>query len=102
MLTFTAESLTTNVTNILVALNTPDDLAALVARSLVGANLAGHDSHGVGLVPGYAGQIRTGTPKPAVRASVEPATGMLATLAVNGGMGWGPPAAFLAVEKTIE
>ena len=102
MLTFTAAFLKTHITKLLVALDTPNDLAELVASSLVGANLAGHDSHGVGLVPGYAAQIRAGTLKPAARASVEPASGMLATLAVNGAMGWGPPAGFLATEKTME
>jgi LDH2 family malate/lactate/ureidoglycolate dehydrogenase len=102
MLTFTAAFLKTHITKLLAALNTPDDLAELVANSLVGANLAGHDSHGVGLAPTYAAQIRAGTLNPAARASVEPASGMLATLAVNGAMGWGPPAAFLATEKTME
>ena len=61
-----------------------------------------NDSHGVSLVPSYAAQNRAGTLKPAARASVELAPGMLATLAVNGAMGWGPPAAFLATDKTIE
>src|SRR5689334_22306938 len=102
VLTFTASFLKTHIAKILVALNTPADLAEVVANSLVGANLAGHDSNGVGLVPGYAAQIRAGTLKPAARASVEPASGMLATLAVNGAMGWGPPAAFLATDMTIE
>ena len=102
MLTFTAAFLKTHITKLLIALNTPDDLAELVSNSLVGANLAGHDSHGVGVMPVYAAQIRAGTLKPAARASVEPASGMLATLAVNGAMGWGPPAAFLATEKTME
>ena len=102
MLTFTAAFLKTQITKLLVALQTPDDLAELVASSLVGANLAGHDSHGVGLMTMYAALIRAGTLKPAARASVEPASGMLATLAVNGAMGWGPPAAFLATEQTIE
>jgi LDH2 family malate/lactate/ureidoglycolate dehydrogenase len=101
MPTFTAAFLETHITKLLVALDTPDDLAELVASSLVGANLAGHDSHGVGLVPSYAAQIRAGTLKPAARASVEPAAGMLATLAVNGAWGWGPPAGFLAAEQTI-
>ena len=99
---FTAAFLETYITKILVALDTPTDLAELVASSLVGANLAGHDSHGVGMAPTYAAQIRAGTLKPAARAHVEPASGMLATLAVNGAMGWGPPAGYLATEKTME
>lgn len=102
MLTFTASFLKTQVTKILVALATPQDLAELVASSLVGSNLTGHDSHGVILLTSYAAQIRAGTLKPAARASVESPTAMLATLAVNGDMGWGPPAAYLASDKTIE
>jgi LDH2 family malate/lactate/ureidoglycolate dehydrogenase len=101
MPTFTATFLKTQVARLLVALETPDDLAELVADTLVGANLAGHDSHGVGLVPEYAQLIRAGRLKPAARASVEAATGMLATLAVDGASGWGPPAAFLATDQTI-
>ncbi|MFN8442960.1 MAG: Ldh family oxidoreductase [Caldilineaceae bacterium] len=102
MLTFTASFLTTQIAKILVALNTPDDLAELMANSLVGANLAGHDSHGVILLSSYAAQIRAGTLKPTARASLESPTAMLATLAVDGAMGWGPPAAYLACDKTIE
>jgi len=33
--------------SILEAVGTPEDLASIVAASLVDANLAGHDSHGV-------------------------------------------------------
>ena len=32
---------------------TPSDIASQVAKSLVGANLRGHDSHGVRLIPAY-------------------------------------------------
>jgi LDH2 family malate/lactate/ureidoglycolate dehydrogenase len=102
MLTFTAPFLKAYIARLLAALQTPDDLADLVADSLVGANLAGHDSHGVGLTLMYAAQIRAGTFKPAARASVAPPSGMLATLAVDGALGWGPPAGFLATERTIE
>ena len=45
----------------------PTDEAAIVARSLVDANLAGHDSHGVLRIPQYLkalkdGQLKTGVP----------------------------------------
>lgn len=76
----------------LVALETPPDLADLMADSLVGSSLTGHDSHGVTLLPGYAGQVRAGSLKPAAWPTVEPATGMLATLSVDGAFGWGPVA----------
>lgn len=35
-----------------------------LARHLVGANLAGHDSHGVGMIPAYVEGIRRGDLKP--------------------------------------
>ena len=38
---------------LLRAVGTPDDLAAVVADGLHGANLAGHDSHGVVRLPMY-------------------------------------------------
>src|SRR5215475_3413016 len=34
--------------------------AAVVADHLVEANLRGHDSHGVGLLPGYCGNLASG------------------------------------------
>lgn len=102
MPTISASALRAHIAGILSALDTPDDLAEIVSTSLVGANLAGHDSHGVILVPSYAGGIRAGHMKPAARPTVEPTTAMLATLAVDGAWGWGPPAAYLTTEKTIE
>lgn len=101
MLTFSAAFLKTYVTKILLALETPDDLADLMADSLVGSSLTGHDSHGVTLLPGYAAAIRAGSLKPAARPTVEPATGMLATLSVDGAFGWGPVAAAFATDQVI-
>lgn len=101
MLTFSAAFLRTYVTKILLALETPPDLADLMAESLVGSSLTGHDSHGVTLLPSYAGQVRAGVIKPAARPTVEPATGMLATLSVDGAFGWGPVAAYLATDQVI-
>jgi uncharacterized oxidoreductase len=49
---------------------TPDDLADQVAGSLVNANLAGHDSHGVICVPGYVRMIQEGQLDPAARPEV--------------------------------
>lgn len=101
MLTFTAAFLKSYVTKILLALATPPDLADLMADSLVGSSLTGHDSHGVTLLPGYAAGIRAGSLNPAARPTVEPATGMLATLSVDGASGWGPVAAHFATDQVI-
>lgn len=101
MLTFSAAFLNRYVTKILLALETPPDLADLMADSLVGSSLTGHDSHGVTLLPGYAAGIRAGSLNPAARPTVEPATGMLATLSVDGASGWGPVAAHFATDQVM-
>ncbi len=42
----------------------PEADCAELARHLVGANLAGHDSHGVGMIPAYVAGIERGDLKP--------------------------------------
>jgi uncharacterized oxidoreductase len=49
----TKEDLTEFAKQIFVALGTTDDRAQEVADHLVEANLKGHDSHGVGMIPNY-------------------------------------------------
>ena len=53
-----AEKLTDIVAAIFENAGSPADEAKLVASSLVKANLMGHDSHGVGLVPTYVRHIQ--------------------------------------------
>ncbi len=86
--------------SILVAAGTPEDLAAIVAESLVDANLAGHDSHGVIRIPSYVAAVRRGQVKPAARARRESLGGACAR--VDGEWGWGQPAARLAVDAAVE
>ena len=52
--------LTDFVAAIFTAAGASDAFAAKVAKHLVAANLKGHDSHGVGMVPAYVGNIRNG------------------------------------------
>ncbi|MGE3272433.1 MAG: Ldh family oxidoreductase, partial [Chloroflexota bacterium] len=70
MLTLSADILTRTAAAIFEAAGTPDDIAGFVADSLVGANLAGHDSHGVIQIPGYITQIKNGAVLPAARPEV--------------------------------
>lgn len=86
--------------SILVAAGTPEDLAAIVAESLVDANLAGHDSHGVIRIPSYVAAVRGGQIKPAARARRQTLGGACAR--VDGEWGWGQPAARLAVDAAVE
>jgi LDH2 family malate/lactate/ureidoglycolate dehydrogenase len=95
-----AEDLRRLSQSILEAVGTPEDLAAVVAESLVDANLAGHDSHGVIRIPSYIAAVRRGQVQPAARAHRHPLGGACAR--VDGEWGWGQPAARLAVEAAVE
>jgi uncharacterized oxidoreductase len=85
---------------ILEAVGTPSDSAQAVSESLVEANLAGHDSHGVIRLMQYVNSMRQGLVKPAARATVAARHGATAT--VDGAWGWGQPAARLATQTAIE
>ncbi len=60
MPTFGAAALTDFVTRLLAAVSVPRADAEIVARSLVGSNLRGHDSHGVMRVPQYVEYVERG------------------------------------------
>lgn len=53
-----AEALEPRIAEIFRAAGSREREAALIARHLVEANLCGHDSHGIGVVPGYVEGIR--------------------------------------------
>src|SRR5512132_1685966 len=82
------------------AAGTPADIALAVTESLVEANLAGHDSHGVLRLPWYVRSIRQGTIYADARPTVVSRNG--ATAVVDGALGWGQPAARLAAQTAIE
>jgi len=82
--------------SILEAVGTPEDLASVVAASLVDANLAGHDSHGVIRLNSYVANVRSGQVQPSARAQVHSLGGACAR--VDGGWGWGQPAAHVATD----
>lgn len=65
--------------------------AKTVADHLVDANLAGHDSHGIGMLPHYVRAIRGGVLDPLAHAVVEDRGG--AVVAVDGRSGFGQVAA---------
>ncbi|MFC6083561.1 Ldh family oxidoreductase [Sphaerisporangium aureirubrum] len=95
-----ADRLTGIATAVMEGLGTPGDLALQVAESLVAANLAGHDSHGVIRLPWYAEFVDRGLAVPAARPEVVASEG--ATAVVDGRGGWGQPAALFAVERVAE
>lgn len=95
---------------IIAAAGTPDDMANDVAEGLVEANLCGHDSHGVMRLPGYVSFSQTKAEasrifnrvRPAARPELMPESRLgLAIRRVDGGWGWGQPAARLATRTVI-
>ncbi|MDQ6774541.1 MAG: Ldh family oxidoreductase [Candidatus Dormibacteraeota bacterium] len=60
-----ADALESFVAALLGRHGTPETIAAEVARHLVGANLAGHDSHGVLRLAAYVAEIASGSLHPA-------------------------------------
>ena len=84
----------------LLAAGTPEDIADVVAGSLVGASLKGVDSHGVMQLPYYLEEIAKGHIDPAARPTVEAKAPGLAL--VRGNKGFGMYALGQATETAIE
>src|SRR5512145_1591495 len=74
--------------------------ADLVADHLVQANLAGHDSHGVGMIPSYIRHLQMGLVVPNARVKLVKDDG--AILMFDGGRGYGRPMAGEAMAGAIE
>ena len=72
----------------------------LVADNLIQANLTGHDSHGVGMLPRYVEVFRLGRLKVNQHVSVVLDGGALLTL--DGNMGYGQVMAYEAMQMGIE
>jgi uncharacterized oxidoreductase len=94
------ERLTELAAAILTSAGTPLENARLVAEHLVEANLKGHDSHGIGMVPGYVHAIMKGLVHPERHASLVRDGG--AILAFDGGVGLGRVVGMEAVDAGIE
>jgi uncharacterized oxidoreductase len=74
--------------------------AALTADHLVGANLAGHDSHGVGMVPRYVDSLLHGELQLNQRIAIAHEAGSI--VAIDGRRGMGQSVAHQAMEVAIE
>jgi len=74
--------------------------AAITARHSVGANLVGHDSHGVIQIPTYIDRVKVGHIVPGAPFEVERDTP--STTVINGNWGFGYVVSERAMEITIE
>lgn len=82
-----------------VALGCPADEAESIAESLAGANLVGHDSHGIIRVEQYAKMVQAGDIVPGAATTVVRETACTALL--DGGWNFGPVVARRAVELGV-
>ena len=74
--------------------------AGEIADHLVNANLAGHDSHGVGMIPAYFHHLAAGHVKPNQAPERFGGTGAFASF--DGKMGYGQPATNRVMEAAAE
>ena len=97
---FRKEPLTLAMEAIVAAGGSERQEARLVAENLVMANLLGHDSHGIGMIPRYIDALLEGglSANQRVRATLD--TGTL--LALDGGRGYGQSIGRQAMEMAIE
>jgi len=95
-----ADELSATVAAIFRAAGAGEEDAALVAQSLVDAELAGHASHGLIRVAEYLGQIRSGGIDPAAQPEIVADRG--AALVVDGHWGFGQVVATHATRWLIE
>lgn len=85
--TLQAEELRAQVAAVLRAAGSSGQESRTVAANLVLANLSGHDSHGVGMLPRYVDAVLEGGLKPNAEAAVTLDSGSL--LALDGQRGYG-------------
>lgn len=71
-----------------------------IAEHLVAANLAGHDSHGVGMIPAYFLHLARGHVKPNQTPTKIGGLGCFASF--DGGMGYGQPAVNRVMEAAAD
>jgi uncharacterized oxidoreductase len=96
----TAEALRATAGEVLRAGGSAGSEAALVADHLVLANLMGHDSHGVGMIPAYVRHRQAGLVVPNTRAKLLKDDGALVMF--DGGRGYGRVVAGEAMASAIE
>jgi uncharacterized oxidoreductase len=99
-LSFKKEGLTRAIAAIAAAGGSEHAETQLVAENLVMANLTGHDSHGIGMMPRYVEALLEGGLHPNARVEVKLDAGCL--LALDGGAGYGQSIGLQATHMAIE
>ena len=95
-----ASTLTTLTHKVLRAFGCDDHEASIVTEHLVGANLAGHDSHGIGMLPAYGAQVQDGNLVPNQSPVVVKRDG--AVTVVDAKRGFGHRMTLLALDEALK
>jgi uncharacterized oxidoreductase len=100
MLLIDAAELTAKTRRVFAAAGSAESEAELIADHLVEANLKGHDSHGVGMIPSYLRNLDGGKVKPNEPGRIVNDSGSM--LVYDGERGYGQIVARAATELAIE
>src|SRR5436305_5420792 len=100
MLLIDAAELTTTTRRVFAAAGSAESEAEIIADHLVEANLKGHDSHGVGMIPSYLRNLGGGKVTPNEPGRIVSDTGSL--LVYDGERGYGQIVARAATELAFE
>lgn len=95
-----ADTLTSFCTDALTASDARDTDARAVAGQLVDANLAGHDSHGAGLLPAYVKHARDGLVDLETSPKITTDSGAIVKIDAKGG--WGRPSGEFAMAQGVK
>ena len=99
-LLFKPESLRAVVREIMPGFGSSERECELVADNLVRANLTGHDSHGVGMLPRYARAFNEGGLQPNSTIKISQDSGMM--LGLDGQKGFGQAVGYEAMQLGLE
>lgn len=97
---YTADSLETTAKRILQGFGCSDNESTIVADHLIRANLSGHDSHGIGMLPMYGQQVEDGNLIPNQTPEFLPAAGAICV--VDARKGFGHHMALLALDHAMQ
>src|SRR5438270_171374 len=100
MLLIDAAELTTTTRRVFAAAGSAESEAEIIADHLVEANLKGHDSHGVGMIPSYLRNLGGGKVKPNEPGRIVSDSGSM--VVYDGERGYGQIVARAATELAIE
>ncbi len=95
----TADHLTEIATALLTGAGAPQTEAATVARLSIAANLAGHDSHGIIMIPSYVERMKVGHIVPGAPWEIKQETPT--TTVIDGNWGFGYVVTEKAMQHTI-